>query len=356
MPLHTVSAVDALSQLEQFDAIVDARSPGEFALDHLPGAQNWPSLNDEERVHVGTMYKQVNAFEAKKVGAAMVAKNAAHHIEQHLIHAPKSWHPLVYCWRGGNRSHAQATIWSAIGFKVALLEGGYKAFRAAVVADIPQQVQRLNWFVVAGATGVGKTHILHALRDQGHQILDLEGLANHRSSVLGLLPGEQQPTQKQFETRLWDALRKLRSDAPVFIESESKRVGNVTVPESLILAIRASACVHIEMDRPLRAALLLRDYAHFANDTLLFANRLDTLTSHLGHATINEWKRLLQTGQVADVVHALLEQHYDPKYFESMRRNFTHYAQAAQVHVHGIDDADMADAAQQVIGLAAHPV
>lgn len=351
MSLTTLSAVEALNRLNEFDAIIDARSPGEFALDHLPNAVNWPSLNDDERIAIGTMYKQVNAFEAKKRGAALVARNAAHHIETHLLDAPKQWRPLLYCWRGGNRSGAQATILSAIGFHVTLLEGGYKAFRAALLTHIPEQVARLKWRVIAGPTGVGKTHLLHALKAQGHQILDLEGLANHRSSVLGLLPGQTQPTQKHFEMKLWHALQQLDSDRVVYVESESKRVGNVTVPESLIKAMRASPCVDIRMSVEQRVSLLMRDYDHFVQDTEHFSERLQTLVALLGHATIDRWQSMIDANQVAGVVQELLNLHYDPKYFESMGRNFQHYATAPQVEIWGISDADIADGARDIAAL-----
>ena len=351
MSLTTLSAVEALNRLNEFDAIIDARSPGEFALDHLPNAVNWPSLNDDERIAIGTMYKQVNAFEAKKRGAALVARNAAHHIETHLLDAPKAWRPLLYCWRGGNRSGAQATILSAIGFHVTLLEGGYKAFRAALLTHIPEQVARLKWRVIAGPTGVGKTHLLHALKAQGHQILDLEGLANHRSSVLGLLPGQTQPTQKHFEMKLWHALQQLDSDRVVYVESESKRVGNVTVPESLIKAMRASPCVDIRMSVEQRVSLLMRDYDHFVQDTEHFSERLQTLVALLGHATIDRWQSMIDANQVAGVVQELLNLHYDPKYFESMGRNFQHYATAPQVEIRGISDADIADGARDIAAL-----
>ena len=355
MALTTLAASDALEQLDSFDTIIDARSPGEFALDHLPGAVNWPSLNDEERITIGTMYKQVNPFEAKKRGAALVARNAAHHIETHLLDAPKSWKPLLYCWRGGNRSGAQATILSAIGFRVTLLEGGYKAFRAAMVADTLLQVARLKFRVVAGPTGVGKTHILHALAAQGHQVLDLEALANHRSSVLGLKPGQVQPTQKHFDMRLWSALKKLDSDREVFVESESKRVGNVSVPETLITAMRASPCVRIDMPLDQRVRLLLRDYEHFVTDSDSFAQRLDTLVALLGHDTINTWKASIAAGDISHVVEELLQRHYDPRYFESMERNFAQYHQSPTITVASADGQALGDAARAVASAPVSP-
>lgn len=345
MPIQTIAAAEVLHRLGEYDTVIDARSPGEFALDRLPGAVNWPSLDDAQRVEVGTLYKQVGSFDAKKLGAAYVAQNAARHILTHVQDKPKNWRPLLYCWRGGNRSGAQATILSAIGFRVGLIEGGYKAFRNAMVADLPQRVAPLRFRVVAGPTGVGKTHILHALAAQGEQVLDLEALANHRSSVLGLAPGAQQPSQKHFEMRLWQALCALDASRPVYVESESKRVGNVTVPEALITAMRASHVSRIDMPLEARVRLLMRDYAHFVDQRDLFTSRLDTLVSLLGHQTIQGWKDAVEQGRIEAVVQELLTRHYDPRYFESMARNFAQYAQAPTVAVADEGFATLAQAA-----------
>lgn len=331
MPINLITAADALAKLDQFDDVIDARSPGEYALDAIPGALNWPSLDDEQRIVIGTMYKQTGGFEAKKAGAALVARNIAAHIEQHASNMPRTWQPLLYCWRGGNRSGSLATVLSAIGFKVSLIEGGYKAFRATVMAQTPELVKPLQLRVVAGATGVGKTHVLHALAQLGAQTIDLEGIAKHRSSVLGIIPGTAQPSQKAFETQLWHKLKSLDPSRPVYIESESKRVGNVTVPESLITAMRASPCHHLSMNTESRVRLLMRDYDFFVNDSALFCERLDTLVALLGRATIAQWQDLARNGESAQVVAQLLDSHYDPKYFESMARNFALYSSANQV-------------------------
>ncbi len=203
MTVQTLPACDALTRLADFDTIIDARTEDEYALDHVPGAINWPTLDNAERITIGTMYKQVNAFEAKKRGAALSARNIAAHIERNVLDKPRQWKPLVYCWRGGNRSGALATILGAIGFQVTLIEGGYKAWRAALVDDIPRLAQRLHYRVVCGPTGSGKTRLLHTLTTQGAQVLDLEALANHRSSVLGHIPGMEQPSQKRFDSVSW---------------------------------------------------------------------------------------------------------------------------------------------------------
>jgi len=342
MSVHKISAADALQHLTSFDVVIDARSEAEFAEDHLPGAVNWPTLNNEERRVIGTIYKQVNPFEAKKRGAAISARNIAAHIERELLDTPKNWQPLVYCWRGGNRSGALATILGAIGFKVTLIDGGYKAYRSAVLADLPDLAQRFRYRVVCGRTGTGKTHLLQALSAQGAQILDLEALAQHRSSVLGLIPGQAQPSQKLFDSRLWAALRALDPTREVYVEAESKRVGNVTVPEALINAMRASPCLTLEMDLPDRVALLLHDYAFFAQDAEFFCERLATLTELRGRETVARWQAMARAGQMAEVVLDLLANHYDPRYEESMARNFAAYPTSARwpVSYRGADSFD----------------
>jgi len=257
-----------------YSAIIDARTEDEFALDHLPGAQNWPSLNNAERIVIGTMYKQEGPFEAKKKGAGLVAANISKHIEHHVLDLPKDWQPLVYCWRGGKRSGSLALILGQIGFKVSIIEGGYKAFRSAMVDAIPPLAESLSWRVICGPTGSGKTRLLHCLKEQGAQVLDLEGLANHRSSVLGIIPGQAQPSQKHFDTLLWDALRNMDPTKPVYVESESRKVGNLAVPESLILSMRASPCYQLELSDEERVKLLLEDYDFFVKTPRFLANGL----------------------------------------------------------------------------------
>ena len=328
MSMDRISAADTLNRLADFSTVIDARSEGEFAEDHLPGAVNWPSLHDDERKIVGTQYKQINAFEAKKLGAALVAKNIAEHIQREVLDKPRDWQPLIYCWRGGKRSGSLALILDQIGFKVTLVDGGYKAFRAALVADLPQLAARHSYQVVCGTTGSGKTRLLQALGALGAQVLDLEALAMHRSSVLGMIPGVPQPSQKAFDSRIWAALQSFDPARPVYIESESKKVGNVAVPEGLIAAMRASPCLQIELHEDERVKLLLQDYDFFVKDTAFFCERLGALTEARGKETVQDWQTRARSGDVASVVRELLIRHYDPVYLQSMRRNFQHYATA----------------------------
>lgn len=314
-----------------FSTIIDARSEDEFALDHLPGAVNWPSLNNQERILVGTMYKQVSAFEAQKHGAALVAANIARHIQREVLPLPRTWQPLIYCWRGGKRSGSLAMVLGQIGFKIHLIEGGYKAFRAALLASIPELVAPLQWRVVCGPTGSGKTRLLHALAEEGAQVLDLEGLANHRSSVLGHIPGSPQPSQKHFDTLVWRALRSFDPKRPVYVESESRKVGNLSVPEVLMLRMRESPCLHLQLSDNERVALLLEDYDFFVKDPDYFCKRLEALAERRGRAVVEAWKSQVMAGHNEAVVRELLTLHYDPGYAESTRRNFTQFGQATVV-------------------------
>ena len=349
MSLTTIAAAEVLSCLDEFDTIIDARSEDEYAEDHLPGAVNWPTLNNEERKAVGTTYKQVNAFEAKKRGAAIAARNISAHIEREVIDKPKDWKPLAYCWRGGKRSGSLSLILSEIGFRVTIIEGGYKAFRAAVLEDIPRLAPLFDWRVICGTTGSGKTRLLQALAAAGAQVLDLEALANHRSSVLGAIPGVAQPTQKHFDTRVWDALRRLDPARPVYVESESKKVGNVAVPTSLIDAMRAGSCLNLMLPDEERVALLMEDYDFFVRNTEIFCERLDALTQIRGKQVVEGWKAQVRSGQIKPVVRDLLLSHYDPVYVQSMERNFVHYAQAKTISPHDRSTQAMLTLASELV-------
>lgn len=347
--LQTLPAADALQRLDEFSAVIDARSESEFALDRLPGAVNWPSLNDAERASIGTEYKQVSPFAARKRGAMLVARNVANHIEREVLELPKDWRPLVYCWRGGHRSGALALVLGQIGFRVHLLEGGYREYRRAVVAALETLPGRFSYRVVSGPTGSGKSRLLRELAAQGAQVLDLEALAEHRGSVLGLAPGAVQPSQKQFESRLWAALRRLDPARPVFVESESKKIGDLRVPEALIERMRSASCLQLTLPIDARVALLLADYPHFVADPAALCTRLDALRALRGNETVNTWQAAAKAGRTAELVHALLAEHYDPVYAQSTRRNFAESAvPAAEIAWDG-SDASLAQAAAKAI-------
>ena len=349
MSLTALPAADALAQLDLFSAVIDARSEDEWALDHLPGARNWPSLNNSERIEVGTLYARVNPFEAQKRGASLVAANIARHISQHVMPLPRDWKPLVYCWRGGKRIGSLALVLSQIGFKVTSIEGGYKAFRAALLQDLPVMVERLTYRVICGTTGSGKTRLLQALHAAGAQVLDLEALANHRSSVLGSIPGQSQPSQKRFDTLVWAALRGFDTTRAVYIESESKKVGNLAVPDSLITAMRASPCLLLTLPENERVKLLLEDYDFFVRQPEQFCQRLDALVALRGKAVVEQWKKQVTAGDFDSVVRELLTQHYDPGYLQSIKRNFAQYGAAKPIAARAGNASVMAELALNII-------
>ena len=338
-PGSSVATPLALSELREFDAVIDARSPSEFAEDHLPGAINVPVLDDAERAQIGIIYKQQSSFEAKRIGAPIAARNIARAIETRFADRPRQWRPLVYCWRGGGRSGSLAHVLRQVGWDAVRLEGGYKAFRRQVVADLEESPRHFSFHVICGATGSGKSRLLEALAEAGAQVLDLEVLAAHRGSVLGELPDSPQPTQKSFETSLWTALSGFDPKRPVFVESESKKVGNLRVPDALITRMRESKCLRLEADTATRVELLMKDYAHFVARPAALAAKLDCLAPLHGAERIGTWKAHLERGEWDALVRELLESHYDPAYRRSLFRNYVEAQGAAPVEVRDISRA-----------------
>jgi len=311
-----------VAQLDDFDEIVDTRSPSEFRQDHVPGAVNCPVLDDEERERVGTVYKQVSPFDAKKLGAVLVARNIAKHVETHFAAHGRDWRPLIYCWRGGKRSAAMAHVLREIGWRAAQLEGGYKAYRHEVVARLETLPRELDYRVVCGATGSGKSRLLERIAARGAQVLDLERMACHRGSVLGDLPDEPQPPQKLFDSMLWDALRRLDPAHPVFVEAESRKIGQLQVPGALLERMREGRCIRIEVSVAERVRFLIEEYRHFLADPQALKVRLACLDGLYGRAVIDRWLALVGARAWEDLVGDLLVNHYDPAYRRSTLRNY----------------------------------
>ncbi len=312
-----------LTQLGEFDEIIDVRTPAEFAEDHIPGAINCPVLSNEERIIVGTLYKQVSPFEARKVGAALIARNIAEHLQTQFRDHPKSWRPLIYCWRGGQRSGAMSIILAQVGWGAHKLEGGYKTYRRDVLDRLEALPQGFTFRVICGPTGSGKSRLLAALAGTGHQMLDLETLAKHRGSVLGRLPEQAQPSQKWFDSALLLALQKLDPALPVFVEAESSKIGLITLPPALITAMHASDCLLVETPLATRVSGLLEDYRHYVNEPETFIEHLKPLYRFHGAKQLEHWSSLIRAGDFATMVAELLTLHYDPSYF---RATSSHYA------------------------------
>jgi tRNA 2-selenouridine synthase len=345
-PLPSVAMQASI--LTSFDAVIDARSPSEYAEDHLPGARSLPVLDDAERARIGTLYKQDSPFAAKRLGAALVARNSARHLETAFAERPRSWRPLVNCWRGGKRSGAFAHVLREVGWAAQTLDGGYRAYRRWVVEQMAVLPRDFDYRVVHGATGSGKSRLLRALAQAGAQVLDLEALAAHRGSVLGDLPGQPQPTQKAFESELYATLARLDRARPVYVEGESRRIGQLQVPEALIGAMRASACVLLQAAPESRVALLIDEYRHFFADPAALHAQLDCLVRLHGHERVASWKALAGQGAWPALVQRLLEEHYDPAYRRSAERNFPRLPQARILRVAAPDEAAFARLAREL--------
>jgi len=342
------TATVTVAQLSEFDEILDVRSEGEFEEDHVPGALNCPVLDNAERARVGTIYKQVSPFEAKKLGAALVSANIARHLQARFLARPRTWRPLLYCWRGGERSAAFAHVLAQVGWHVGRLDGGYKAYRRTVAATLETLPRDFDWRVVCGLTGTGKSRLLRALQDGGNQVLDLEALAAHRGSVLGELPEAAQPTQKFFESRIWSALVGFDPGRPVYVEAESRKVGNLRVPEALIESMWSSQCVVLDATVPVRVALLKEEYAHFLEQPENLIAKLECLTSLHGRAVIDHWRELALARRWDELTADLLVRHYDPAYTRAITRHYPALQRARILSVTQGNPTHFQDLAQQV--------
>ncbi|MEP6941911.1 MAG: tRNA 2-selenouridine(34) synthase MnmH [Betaproteobacteria bacterium] len=313
---------------------IDVRSPAEFALDHVPGAVSHPVLDDEQRARIGTLYA-ASPFDARRLGAALVARNIASMLDRAFADKPRDWRPLVYCWRGGQRSRALAHVLNEIGWRAMQLDGGYRAYRREVTAQLRVVPARLDFVVVGGLTGSGKSRLIVALDAARAQALDLEKLAAHRGSLLGDLPDAPQPSQKAFESALLERLQRFDPSRPVFVEAESRRVGTLQLPDALLERMRAGRGIALATAQPLRVALLKEDYPHFLADADALGQRLQRLVALHGKTTLAHWTELASAGEWDALIGELLSRHYDPAY---ARSHSAHYAPAQPTHRVDVDD------------------
>lgn len=329
---------------EAYDEVIDVRSPSEFAIDHVPGAINLPVLDDAQRVEVGTRNSKASAFEARRLGAGYVSANIAVHLARHFSDKPPGYLPLVYCWRGGQRSASLAHVLERIGWTVHVLAQGYKSYRKCVRTDLERLPSGLRFAVLAGFTGCGKTKILGALRDRGEQVLDLEGLANHQGSLLGEPPDGQNVGQKLFESRLWDGLRRFDRSRMIWTEAESAKIGGVSVPKHLLHAVRGGAVYEVEADRAERSRFLSAGYHWWRENPKVLLAKLSRLRARYGHEEIERWRTLAEAGAWADFVDRVLAVHYDPAYARSRSKNFSTPIERVRVSALLEDGADRAAA------------
>jgi tRNA 2-selenouridine synthase len=331
------SVQSALAEMDGVHEVIDVRSPKEFAEDHIPGAINLPVLSDDQRHEVGVLYK-ADAFEAKKTGASMVARNIAEHVSGHFTAKEGGYMPLVYCWRGGSRSGSMAVVLAQIGWRVKLLDGGYKAYRKEVIAARDALPQTFDLRVVAGLTGVGKTALLHHLRECGEQVIDLEGLANHRGSTLGAADLPPQPTQKHFESLLVEEMRRFDASKPVFVEAESSKVGDLQVPGSLFGAMKGAPRIAVTLPVAVRVQRILDDYEYWVRNPAELKAVLQRLKKAHGQAVLDEWCALIDGGEWEALVERLLVEHYDVTYSHQASR---HRAPSTSVHLEDFSEGQL---------------
>jgi tRNA 2-selenouridine synthase len=334
MPLTLTSLLD-LDQAP-FDQIIDVRSPAEYAEDHMPGAISLPVLDYAERAQVGTIYKQQDPFTARKLGAALVSRNAARHLEGTLADRPGGWRPLVYCWRGGQRSGSFAMILGQIGWRSDVVEGGYRAYRRLVAGMLHDTALTLRPVLIDGNTGTAKTRLLSHLRDMGGQVVDLEGLAQHRGSLFGAVAGGQ-PAQKMFESRLAQIITPLDPARPVYIEAESNKIGEIVIPKSLWQVMLPAPRITVAAPLVARRDHLISTYHDLTQDAAGLIDILDRLRPYHPTERIEAWVGQARQGDFAGFCEGLMRDHYDPRYAKSSARRAS--------PVHHYDLPDLGDAA-----------
>lgn len=352
-PMEEVSIEEAARNWRAFDEILDARSESEFAEDHIPGAINLPSLSDAERAKVGTIYVRESRFLARKIGAAMLARNAARHLETHLADKPGDYAPLVHCWRGGQRSRGLAIILEQIGWRVRVLAGGYRAYRRRVTERLYEAEPWFGAVLLEGPTGAGKTEILERLGALGAPALDLEGLAAHRGSIFGGDPARPQPSQKGFESGVLSALEAqgaAAAEAPLFMEAESSKIGQRLIPPTLWKAMLAAPAIAIEAPVEARARYSLARYAEIAADPERLTTLLLKLTPLVGRERVAIWRALAEQGAFEELAEDLLRRHYDPAYARSGKRG---RPRLGTVRLRDLSPAELERAAQEVLEIAA---
>lgn len=309
---------------ESYSEIIDVRSPREFAEDRIPSSINLPVLNDSDRTGLGTIYKQISPLTVRKIKAALVSKNISQHLIEYFATKDKNYRPLVYCGRGGQRSSSMALALAQIGWRVTLLEGGYKTYRADVRKHLEHLPDRFTYQVLCGLTGSAKKRILHQMRQRGAQVLDLAALANHSDSLLGEeWQGEVslQPSQKYFESLLIEQLQKFNPHQPVWVESLSQKIGKVYLPQSLWEKMKQASCVEIQI--PIAAIdFVLEEYSHLINDADVLKWKLEKLKSRCGWDKLCQWHQLIDAQEWELFMQDMLQFHHDYIYRQSRKHYY----------------------------------
>ncbi len=293
-----------------YTKIVDVRSENEFADDHIPSSINLPVLNNKERIIIGTQYKE-NSFEARKQGAALINNNISKIIKKDLF--DKKDKVLIYCWRGGLRSLSLYLVLKQIGFDVEILEDGYKSYRRHVVQFFEDEIEQFKFNQIKGVTGVGKTLFLKNL-EKSTQVLDLEGIANHKGSILGDIPKFKQPNQKMFETKLFEKLESLNRKKKIWVEAESIKIGKLNIPSRLWKKMDEGISIKLKSTVDERVKFILKDYKYFTKEPELMSNAMLVLKKIIKKDDYRVIEENLKNGDYMSFVKSLINHHYDKAY------------------------------------------
>jgi tRNA 2-selenouridine synthase len=340
----------SLESRDRYDEIIDVRSPSEFERDHVEGAINCPVLSDAEHAKVGTLYHHVSPFEARRVGAALTARNIATHLETTFKDKPKQWKPLIYCRRGGQRSESMGIVLRQVGWRADRLEGGYKSWRRHVLDALEVEPKQFHYRVVSGLTGCGKTRLLHALADEGAQVLDLEGLVSHKGSVLGGDPEQKQPSQQKFESALYRLFTQFEPSRPIYIEAESRRIASIHLPQALFESFsNSSDLIDLRASCALRIALLEEEYLWASEESAWIKSQLTRIEKLHPKERMARWVAWIDEGDLHSLIRELLQYHYDPLYEKSHHYQFKHYALAHPIELKSLSHESFKQLAQQIL-------
>jgi tRNA 2-selenouridine synthase len=328
-----------------YDLIIDARSPREYAEDHIPGAINLPVVDNDEYAEVGTLHR-TDPMAAYQIGVAYSLKNIARYLQTDIAKYPRKSRILIYCFRGGKRSRLWFDALDTIGYRVERIPGGWKAYRRWVNAQLAELPARFRYLVLSGPTGCGKTRLLWALERAGAQVLDLEGLAVHRGSVIGAVPGKTQPTQKLFDSFLLRKLSGFDADKPIWVEAESKKIGRVQLPEALLARMRECTTLFIDASMEQRVKLWREDYRHFEEDPQALLTQLAYLRPLVGGPEYEEWQRFADEGQMPELFEHLMRNYYDPLYRRSTLRNYPDIDKSPRVLLEDLSPEALVEKAQ----------
>lgn len=302
---------DIDNRLEENYILIDVRSPSEFKTENIPGSINIPIFDNEERELIGKTYIQESPEKAKSIGIEFASKRLPNIYEQ-VSKLDKEYDKLIFfCARGGFRSSSLVSLFFTIGVNSFKLDKGYKGYRKYINDNLPEIVKGVRFVVLYGNTGAGKTDILKNLKDSGRDVLDLEGCANHRGSILGSVGLGDQNTQKTFESQIYKSLKDRKSNV-VFVEGESRKIGKVIIPEYIYERMNNGINLCIETNLEIRIDNILRDYVHGTDEELISA--LNYLRQQLGHDIIDKYIEMINKDQYREVIGDIMVKYYDPHY------------------------------------------